>query len=469
IFLLLFLVLYFLSYAIIDRFRRKDWEDYFSTDEDEVTVYKISLYLCVFSLSVAICAALLLPISIISNEILHLYPKSYYVKWLNHSLIQGIWNLVFLFSNVSLFAFLPFAYLFTESEGFIGYRKGVKSRVIETVTVFSLLAAVVLGLTCVISAMIGNNASRYQSLNDLGNYYLPFLYSCMSFLGVLMLLICTPLGFIRLFGVVSRSLVKPQFLQNINEEYSLALMEEEVLQRRLKNTMLSGECYIRPKPMTPVYTNTEDADLLTLQNGALLTNLTEKLAQVTQRRKQLQDQKDTSSFQRNVVYPTAMLLLLAVTVITVFLVLLNTLQLLIGIKALPSSTTDFTLGLTSLSKLGTVGAAFEVVVIIYLAVTSCVGLYTMPGMSSLRPKVYKTSLPSLIANSAVLLILSSAIPLLSRTLGITNFDLLGDFAKIEWLGNFQVVMLYNFFFAGVSTLCLVKKLTAPVCKELITR
>jgi translation initiation factor RLI1 len=29
------------SYAIIRRFRRQDQEDYFSTDEDEVTVYRI--------------------------------------------------------------------------------------------------------------------------------------------------------------------------------------------------------------------------------------------------------------------------------------------------------------------------------------------------------------------------------------------------------------------------------------------
>lgn len=35
----------------------------------------------------------------------------------------GLWNHVFLFSNLSLFVLLPFAYLFTESEGFIGYRK----------------------------------------------------------------------------------------------------------------------------------------------------------------------------------------------------------------------------------------------------------------------------------------------------------------------------------------------------------
>lgn len=89
IFLLLFLLLCISSYALIARFRRRDREDYFSVDEDDATVYRISLLLCTVALAVSIGATLLLPISIASNEVLILYPNSYYVKWLNSSLIQG--------------------------------------------------------------------------------------------------------------------------------------------------------------------------------------------------------------------------------------------------------------------------------------------------------------------------------------------------------------------------------------------
>lgn len=146
IFLLLFLILYLSSYALIAKFRRKDREDYFSVDDDEALVYRISLWLCTVALAVSVGATLLLPFSIVSNEVLILYPNSYYVKWLNSSLIQGeliylfvggldafdiyrlycstgLWNHVFLFSNLSLFVFLPFAYLFTESEGFVGHKR----------------------------------------------------------------------------------------------------------------------------------------------------------------------------------------------------------------------------------------------------------------------------------------------------------------------------------------------------------
>lgn len=46
-----------------------------------------------------------------------------------HSLIvsPGLWNLVFLFSNLSLVFLMPFAYFFTESEGFAGSKKVAKT------------------------------------------------------------------------------------------------------------------------------------------------------------------------------------------------------------------------------------------------------------------------------------------------------------------------------------------------------
>lgn len=131
-----------------------------------------------------------------------------------------------------------------------------------------------------------------------------------------------------------------------------------------------------------------------------------------------------------------MLLLLFLTGITVLIVVQNTLELLIGIKALPLSTRvrlrfpveidtalnspflqQFTLGITSLSKLGPIGAALEVCIIFYLGATSTVGLYTMPWMRNVRPRIKQTSLSLLIINCALVLILSSAQPLLSRIIG----------------------------------------------------
>lgn len=75
------------------RLKWKGSEDFLAIDDDEATVSKISLWLCAVALAISIGATLLLPVSIASNEILILYPDSFYVNWLNSSLIQGIFSL----------------------------------------------------------------------------------------------------------------------------------------------------------------------------------------------------------------------------------------------------------------------------------------------------------------------------------------------------------------------------------------
>lgn len=82
---LLFAILYIVSYFIIIRYKRKSDEQ---EDEDAV-VNRISLFLSTFTLAVSAGAVLLLPFSIISNEILLAFPHNYYIQWLNGSLIHG--------------------------------------------------------------------------------------------------------------------------------------------------------------------------------------------------------------------------------------------------------------------------------------------------------------------------------------------------------------------------------------------
>ena len=46
--------------------------------------------------------------------------------------------------------------------------------------------------------------------------------------------------------------------------------------------------------------------------------------------------------------------------------------------------------------------------------------------------------------------------------GITKFDLLGEFGRLDWLGNFRVVILYNLVFEVSTAFCLVNKFTVSV-------
>uniref|UniRef100_A0A8C2XBI6 Limb development membrane protein 1-like n=1 Tax=Cyclopterus lumpus TaxID=8103 RepID=A0A8C2XBI6_CYCLU len=360
------------SYLILTHFKKT--AEFVTDDIEDATVNKIALWLCTFTLSVAVCAVLLLPISILSNEVLLTFPQSYYMQWLNGSLIHGLWNLVFLFSNLSLVFLMPFAYFFTESEGFAGSRKGVMARVHEAVVLLLLLALLVLGIVWVASALLHDNMAR-KSLYDLWEYYLPYLYSGISLFGVLLLLLCTPFGLSRMFSVTGRLLVKPRLLEDVEDTLSCTTFEEESLSRKLKKM----------------------------------------------RRK-------ASPWQRNLGYPLAMLVLLALTVHAYLLIYSHR---------------------------------------FYLMVSSVVGFYSSPLFTGLLPRAQDTNLTQIIANCVSLLILSSALPVFSRTLGITRFDLLGDFGRYNWLGNFYIVFLYNMLFAGLTSASLIKTVTWAVQRELI--
>ncbi|NXJ16044.1 LMBRL protein, partial [Odontophorus gujanensis] len=184
-----------------------------------------------------------------------------------------------------------------------------------------------------------------------------------------------------------------------------------------------------------------------------------------------------SPWQRNLGYPLAMLGLLALTGISVLIVCFHVLELLLDDAAMPRGMQDTSLGQVSFSILGSFGAALQVVLIFYLMLSSVVGFYSSPLFTRLLPERQDTPLtkvrappppsvgqcrgavpwgstsspPQIIGNCVSLLVLSSALPVFSRTLGITRFDLLGDFGRFNWLGNFYIVFLYNMGFAALTT------------------
>ncbi|XP_051266493.1 limb region 1 protein homolog [Dicentrarchus labrax] len=437
---LLFAVLYIVSYCIITRYKKKS-DDH--EDEDAV-VNRISLYLCTFTLAVSGGAVFLLPFSIISNEILLSFPKNYYIQWLNGSLIHGLWNLVSLFSNLCLFVLMPFAYFFLESEGFAGSKKGIRARILETFVMLFLLALLILGIVWVASALIDNDAASMESLYDLWEFYLPYLYSCISLMGGLLLLMCTPVGLSRMFTVMGQLLVKPTILEDLDEQIYCIHLQEEALQRRL-----NGSC-------THTYTR-----------GSFTHQLNKELDNIRNQRNKLERRKKASGWEKNLLYPIVMLILLTGTTISVLMVALNILYLLVDETAMPKGSTDRGIGNTSLSTFGVAQAALEIILMFYLMVSSVVGFYSLRVFEVLTPRKDDTTMTTIIGCCVSILVLSSALPVMSRTLGITRFDLLGDFGRFNWLGNFYIVLSYNMLFAVVTTLCLVRKFTSAVREELL--
>lgn len=454
------------SYYFLNLWRqRRDTEEEFSPNswEDDM-VYKVSFLFCVFSLAVSVGAALLLPISTISNEILLHYPKSWYIKWLNSSLIQGIWNVIFFLSNMSLFGFLPFAYLFCESEGLaiFGNKRGLLARAKETIVTLILFSLTVLGMMYVIAALTDHDRDSMDRILN-GYNYLPFLYSCVSFLGVIMLLICTPLGFARIFTVVGDLVVRPTFMRNQEDEYFAAKFEEESLKAKVANC--EAKNFLQITPIT-------NAERRRLKGDEIYAHYQKSLEEVTARRIQLERARNTPSWRRILGYPLIMLFVFALTTISLICVISNMGQIMTGFRDLPGkpmNASNVVLGTTSLSALGVFGVIIEVILIFYLMVTSLIGLYIMPGIENIRPQREGTSLTRIILNCGLYVILSSALPLLSKILGITNFDLLGSFGEVEWLGNYYIVLLYNVIFAFATSLCLFNKFTNRVRQEIRRR
>ncbi|XP_042616456.1 limb region 1 protein homolog isoform X3 [Cyprinus carpio] len=444
---LLFAVLYIVSYCIISRYKRKSDEQ---EDEDAI-VNRISMYLCTFTLAVSGGAVLLLPFSIISYEILLSLPKNYYIQWLNGSLIHGLWNLVSLFSNLCLFVLMPFAYFFLESEGFAGSKKGIKARVLETFVMLFLLGLLILGIVWVASALIDNDAASMESLYDLWEFYLPYLYSCISLMGGLLLLMCTPVGLSRMFTVMGQLLVKPTILEDLDEQIYCIQLQEEALERRLNATPL---CFSGMMSNSYFHANSQN-------------HLYKELDNIRNQRNKLERRKKASAWEKNLLYPIVMLILLAGTAISVLLVALNIVYLLVDETALPKGSTERDIGSASLSTFGVAQAVIEIILMFYLLVSSVVGFYSLRIFQELTPRKDDTTMTTIIGCCVSILVLSSALPVMSRTLGITRFDLLGDFGRFNWLGNFYIVLSYNLLFAVVTTLCLVRKFTSAVREELL--
>ncbi|XP_055364042.1 limb region 1 protein homolog isoform X3 [Betta splendens] len=339
---------------------------------------------------------------------------------------------------------MPFAYFFLESEGFAGSKKGIKARILETFVMLFLLALLILGIVWVASALIDNDAASMESLYDLWEFYLPYLYSCISLMGGLLLLMCTPVGLSRMFTVMGQLLVKPTILEDLDEQIYCIHLQEEALQRRLNGS--SSHTYTR---------------------GSYAHQLKKELDNIISQRNKLERRKKASGWEKNLLYPIVMLILLTGTTISVLMVALNILYLLVDETAMPKGSTDRGIGNTSLSTFGVAQAVLEIILMFYLMVSSVVGFYSLRVFEGLTPRKDDTTMTTIIGCCVSILVLSSALPVMSRTLGITRFDLLGDFGRFNWLGNFYIVLSYNLLFAVVTTLCLVRKFTSAVREELL--
>lgn len=130
---------------------------------------------------------------------------------------------------------------------------------------------------------------------------------------------------------------------------------------------------------------------------------------------------------------------------------------------------DTNSSISSAYKIGIVQTSFEIALIVYFIIASLIGFYTTPVFKKILPKYKSTPMDKIILNCIFFLTFSSALPVSSKILGLTRFDLLGHFGDLHWLSNVHIILVYNFSFTIATVICLITKFTATVRSELLTR
>uniref|UniRef100_A0A0N4ZXF9 LMBR1-like membrane protein n=1 Tax=Parastrongyloides trichosuri TaxID=131310 RepID=A0A0N4ZXF9_PARTI len=491
--LLVYILFYLSSYSIIRYYRtRSDYDELYSGDEDYF-VYRIAVWICTSSLATAISAIFLLPFSILGTEIREFYKDSFYIAWLNWDLIYTMWNYVFTLSNISLFVLLPFSYFFIESQGFHGARKRLKSRVIEAGCVCFFLIIII---TCLIDLCYSmffattyrkeqiENVTASQSwkitqlhltLLNFTSVNIPMIYSFCSLIGLTLFLISTPFGFSRIFDWSYNLLTKQQstnfsFSDINNSEENLENYKSSLeFHRKLEKSM---KIYKRRYLNSNVENISNDSNdnfesFEENYNYCLFTKLgsnSNGFIYILKFRHLVHLCKKTVNLLK---YPLLMVAILLLTIIFVLMITINTLTILFGFRSLP----DYVqiVEVNSRHGNGIIWSTIEVAVITYMFATSLAGVYSLPFLRRMKPKKSMTSMTSVIGNSTLILCLSSALPVTSKTLGITTFDLLGKYGTLTWLSNFSFVWFYNVIFVSITISCLLNKLTLQVRNEIVTR
>ncbi|KAF3815699.1 hypothetical protein GH733_016392 [Mirounga leonina] len=123
-----------------------------------------------------------------------------------------------------------------------------------------------------------------------------------------------------------------------------------------------------------------------------IMELEQELENVKTLKTKLERRKKASAWERNLVYPAVMVLLLIETSISVLLVACNILCLLVDETAMPKGTRGPGIGNASLSAFGFVGAALEIILIFYLMVSSVVGFYSLRFFGNFIPKKDDTTM-----------------------------------------------------------------------------
>jgi len=387
------------------------------------------LLLIYSSLSIAGCALLLLPVTVISHDILLAWPAEPYIARLKRETIPQMWWIIFTATSSSLYLILPFAYFHLET-----------SKYIYSDTKLALSSERMLAETLKQWTYFRKIVFFNTDVPELST----FSYSLFTAFGSLIVMVCLPRGF-EILASYGWQLIEPDkpydgtHLDIINNAINYKLNSPE--ERSYYNNSVNLSKY-------------DD-------------KLTEKIQMKKLEQKFVKYSITYNVFKRGV-WKICGGMLILINMIFPFLICIRAawgilIQFFFGLQ--DQGLYDF-LNPNPHHDTGLFNTFIDLFLIIYISVSAIVGYYNMESLSPIHPKIKDTPISLILLNTFIIIIICSSLPGVARILGVLRFELMGNFETMFYLINTNYLLLYksSFIFIFASKYLQI----FPFWKRLIT-
>ncbi|CAG8543788.1 5207_t:CDS:1 [Paraglomus occultum] len=446
---LLFLSPYIISYITLRRFRRRFRSNDPEENEDSIDNL-IIMFLCAAGLAMAMAGFLLLPCTMAATALINLQSEN--LNWLDTKLLATLWNYTFIGCNVSLFALLPFAYFYSETD----QRWTFFPKARETFFNMVLVDILMYGFIYVSKLMLQTDDNMLVVLNLL-----------TSLAGSIICLNALPRGYAVIIRWIGS--LRPNNKRFLNDELVQNQMDARVWEERLESinrSLMSSENnsnnHNSSRMSISAVLPSSTATSLTSSSQSLYSSLNGDLSQssfassegsllirerilailenLETQNRQTQVKLSQSPISRNISF---FFLFLFIHITWLVLIGAMSFNLIKGIllsedEEQQRRKLEAVLGKQTssvLSMFGTIGTLSEMTLIFCFTIATIIGTYSMSPFAKIRPAWGKVGVQQMIANVTVLLIISSSLPAVVRVLGLTRFEHTGPYDNFHVLKN----------------------------------
>ncbi|EUB64286.1 Limb region 1 protein [Echinococcus granulosus] len=447
-----------LSYIIVAS-RRKYKEPYLS--KDDMYVHSFVMGICTATMTLSVVMFFMLPLSILANEVLILFPNCYYVQWISAGLLRTFFVFVQIaFKGTCIL--IPFGFFVLSSHSVYTGSKAVSSRFFYSILYLAITYLASFGaLTTLVSTFaLAFKFPNFASTNDFLTKLLPraclnstfFYYSwplqllgdiicCVnssltlvqqfiSYIGLGLLLICIPSGISSIIIQMMKVSTTQSLRSLSNDIYIWQLIDESYhlqLQQCLKyienlNEPLRHSLHLQFDKLDYRIHSCSSVDAhyhlssLESKDSFGVNSLSWDLKEVSPKT------------GRSLLSSLAFLFLLSVLLAAALYASMNVTVLLYQLLtsrthgiADHSSRDAILLGHESASKFGFIGASLQALMVVFVICISLFGFYSLPLVCKhIYPRTHSAGMALLLFNATCILSMSSAVPLQASFLGLAT-------------------------------------------------